>query len=62
MSQIGNKVFNLYINSANRSDTERPYDFTVFFDNEEIIINLNDGVNVNVASMKLPLHDLLSQL
>ena len=53
MSQTGNKVFNLYINSANRSETERPYDFTVFFDNEEIVINPNDGVNVNVASFSL---------
>jgi hypothetical protein len=53
MSQTGNKVFSLYINSANRSSTEKPYDFTVFFDNEEIVINPNDGVNVNVASFSL---------
>jgi hypothetical protein len=41
------------VNSANRSITDKSYDFTVFFDNDEIIVNNNEGVNVNVASFSL---------
>ena len=49
----GNKVFNIYINSANRSSIEKTYDFNVFFDNDELIINHNEGVNVNVVSFSM---------
>ena len=49
----GNKVFNIYINSANRNQIEKVYDFTIFFDNDELIINPNEGVNVNVVSFSL---------
>ena len=53
MTYAGNKVFNIYINSANRSSNETPYDFKIFFDNDEIIVNPNEGVNVNVVSFSL---------
>ena len=49
----GNKVFNLYINSANRSQLDKVYDFSIFFDNDELIINPNEGVNVNVVSFSM---------
>jgi len=49
----GNKVFNIYINSANRNSIEKVYDFTIFFDNDELIINPNEGVNVNVVSFSM---------
>ena len=53
MSYTGNKVFNIFINSANRSSTDKTYDFTIYFDNDEILINPNEGVNVNVVSFSL---------
>ena len=53
MSYTGNKVFNIFINSANRSSSEKSYDFTIFFDNDEIMVNPNEGVNVNVVSFSL---------
>lgn len=53
MAYTGNKVFNIFINSANRSSSEKSYDFTIFFDNDEIIINPNEGVNVNVVSFSI---------
>ena len=53
MTYAGNKVFNIYINSANRGLNETPYDFKIFFDNNEIIVNPNEGVNVNVVSFSL---------
>ena len=49
----GNKVFNIFINSANRSSSDKSYDFTIFLDNDEILINPNEGVNVNVVSFSL---------
>ena len=52
-TNTGNKVYNIFVNSANRSITDKSYDFTVFFDNDEIIVNNNEGVNVNVASFSL---------
>ena len=55
MSYTGNKVFNIFINSANRSSTDKTYDFTIYFDNDEILINPNEGVNVNVVSFNSPL-------
>ena len=53
MSYTGNKVFNIFINSANRSSTDKTYDFTIYFDNDEISINPNEGVNVNVVSFSM---------
>ena len=53
MTNTGNKVYNIFINSANRSSTDKPYDFSVFFDNDEITVNGNEGVNVNIASFSL---------
>ncbi len=43
MAYTGNKVFNIFINSAKRSINEKIYDFTVFFDSDEIIDNPNEG-------------------
>lgn len=53
MASTGNKVYNIFINSANRSSTDKPYDFSIYFDNDEIIVNNNEGVNINVASFSL---------
>ena len=53
MAYTGNKVFNIFINSANRSINDKSYDFTVYFDSDEIIVNPNEGVNVNVVSFSL---------
>ena len=53
MTNTGNKVYNIFINSANRSSLDKSYDFTVYFDNDEITINDNEGVNLNVASFSL---------
>ncbi len=53
MSYTGNKVFNIYINSANRGVNDKSYDFTIFFDNNDTRINPNKGVNVNVVSFRL---------
>ena len=53
MTNTGNKVYNIFINSANRSPLDNPYDFSVFFDNDEIMVNANEGVNVNVVSFSL---------
>ena len=53
MSYTGNKVFNVYINSANRSSVDKSYDFNIYFDNDEINVNPNEGVNVNVVSFSL---------
>ena len=38
MSYTGNKVYNIFINSA--SALEKTYDFNLFFDNDELIIIL----------------------
>ena len=53
MSYTGNKVYNIFINSANRSSLEKTYDFNLFFDNDELIVNYNEGVNVSVVSFSL---------
>ena len=53
MSYTGNKVFNIYINSANRNSVDKSYDFNIYFDNDEINVNPNEGVNVNVVSFSL---------
>ena len=53
MSYTGNKIYNIFINSANRSSLEKTYDFNLFFDNDELIINPNEGVNVSVVSFSL---------
>lgn len=49
----GDKVFNIYINSANRSSIEKTYDFNLHFDNDELVIHQNEGVNVNVVSFSM---------
>ena len=53
MSHTGNKVFNIFINSANRSSVDKSYDFNIYFDNDEINVNPNEGVNVNVVSFSM---------
>jgi hypothetical protein len=53
MSYTGNKVFNIFINSANRSSVDKSYDFNIYFDNDEINVNPNEGVNVNVVSFSM---------
>ena len=53
MAVAENKVFNIYINSANRSTLDRAYDFTVYFNSDEIIIGPDEGVNINVASFSM---------
>lgn len=53
MSYTGNKVYNIFISSANRNPIEKTYDFNLFFDNDELIINPNEGVNVSVVSFSL---------
>jgi hypothetical protein len=47
------KVFNIFINSAYRSPQDRAYDFTIFFNSDEIIIKPDESVNVNVASFSM---------
>ena len=49
----GGKVYNIFISSANREINETNYDFSIFFDNDEINVNLNEGVNVNVVSFSM---------
>ena len=53
MANSGNKIYNIFINSANRSANDKPYDFTVFFDNDEIMVKNHEGVDMNVASFSL---------
>ena len=53
MSYTGNKVFNIFINSANRSSVDKSYDFNIYFGNDEINVNPNEGVNVNVVSFSM---------
>ena len=53
MANSGNKVYNIFINSANRNTLDKAYDFSVYFDNDEIIVNNNEGVNINVVSFSL---------
>ena len=49
----GSKVYNLYINSANRLSSEKAYDFTIWFDNDDILVNPNEGMNVNLVSFSM---------
>ena len=53
MAELGNKVYNIFINSANRSINDKPYDFTIYFDNDEIQVERNEGVNVNIVSFSM---------
>ena len=53
MVNSGNKIYNLYINSKNKNILDKPYDFTVIFDNEDIVLNPNEGMNVNVVSFSM---------
>ena len=53
MAYTGNKVFNIFINSANRNSVDKSYDFNIYFDNDEINVNPNEGVNVNVVSFSM---------
>ena len=53
MANTGNKIYNLYINSANRLANEKPYDFTIYFDNDDILVNANEGMNVNLVSFSM---------
>ena len=41
------------MNSVNRSPLEHSYDFNLFFDNNEIVIGENEGINVNVVSFSM---------
>lgn len=47
------RVHNIFINSANRNKQEKNYDFSIFFDNDEIIVKQNEAVNVNVVSFSI---------
>lgn len=49
----GNRVYNIFINSANRQTSDTPYDFTIMFDNDEIIAKENEGMHVNVVSFSM---------
>ena len=53
MANTGNKVYNLYINSANRMSNDKTYDFTIYFDNDDILVNPNEGMNVNLVSFSM---------
>ncbi len=53
MAYTGNKVFNIFINSANRRSTDKAYDFSILFHNDEIRVNPNEGMNINVVSFSL---------
>jgi hypothetical protein len=46
----GNKVYNIFINSANRGGQDKVYDFDLCFDTDEINVKPNEGVNVSVVS------------
>ena len=47
------KVYNLFINSANRNSNEKTYDYHLFLNNNEIVVNDNEGVNVSVVGFSL---------
>ena len=53
MANTGNKIYNLYINSANRMNNDKTYDFTIYFDNDDILVNPNEGMNVNLVSFSM---------
>lgn len=48
-----NRIYNIFINSANRNINEPAYNFKIYFDNDEIILHENEGVNVNVVSFSM---------
>jgi len=49
----GNKVYNIFINSANRGEQDKVYDFDLCFDTDEINVKPNEGVNVSVVSFSM---------
>ena len=49
----GSKVYNLYINPANRLSSEKAYDFTLWFDNDDILVNPNEGMDVSLVSFSM---------
>ena len=53
MANTGNKIYNLYISSSNRLSSEKPYDFTIYFDNDDILVNPNEGMNINLVSFSM---------
>ena len=53
MSYTGNRVYNVFINSANCKATDKTYDFNIYLTNEDIIINPNEGLNINVVSFHM---------
>ncbi len=40
MTYTGNKVFNIFINSVNRSINDKSYDFTVYYESDEFFLTL----------------------
>ena len=50
---MASRVHNIYISSANRNSSENIYDYHLFFNNNEIIINPNEGVNVSVVGFSI---------
>ena len=53
MANTGNKIYNLYINSANRVNNDKPYDFTIYFDDNNILVKQNEGLNINLVSFSM---------
>ena len=53
MANTGNKIYNLYINPANRLSNDKAFDFTIFFDNDDIVVNANEEMNVNSVSFSM---------
>ena len=47
------KVDDVFINPANKSSIDKAFDFTIYFDNDEIRVNPKEVVNTNVVSSKL---------
>jgi len=47
------RVHNIFINSANRNKLESCFDFSIFFDNDEILVRPNEAVNINVVSFSI---------
>jgi hypothetical protein len=44
----GEKIYNIFISSANRGPIDKPYDFSVLFYTDEILDSANEEVNVKV--------------
>ncbi len=49
MVNTGNKVYNQWMNSANRAKSENFYKFSIHFDNENVFMNTNERINVKVV-------------